>query len=383
MRIVILLVLGLALATGTLNAQDNQMGVSDERYANLARGLNLTSWFWYAPPNPMTRFADGEFEMLHDMGFTFMRVPIDLGFLLDESEDMLDAANLALLDQGIRQLHDAGLAVVIDLHSTSLADSDAANYSGALEDPAFVEVFTAFWRNFAAHLSQYDPDMTFLQLMNEPVFYDDPDAWVPILTEIAAAAREGAPEHTLIADTAHWSSIDTLTALTPLDDPNIIYDFHFYEPFPFTHQGATWSMDEVVSLRDIPYPSSPEALALFVERADSASQRSMLVDYGQERWDRQRMADYMQPAFDWAQEHGVRVINTEFGVHQPYAPAEDRARWIQDAREIMEANGVGWAMWDYDSNFGMALPLGNRILLLPDVVAALGMQMPEECPRCT
>ncbi|MBE2184759.1 MAG: cellulase family glycosylhydrolase [Anaerolineae bacterium] len=373
---------GILLMVGSVLAQGNEQGVSDERYAHLARGLNLTTWFWYAPPDPMSRYAAGEFEMLHEMGFTFMRVPIDLGFLLDESEDMLHDEHLAMVDQGIQQLHAAGLAVIIDLHSTSIDDSNAANYSGALEDPAFVEVFSNFWRNFAAHLSQYDSETTFFQLMNEPVFYDNPGAWVPILTEVAAAAREGAPEHTLIANTARWSSIETLVALTPLDDPNIIYDFHFYEPFPFTHQGATWSMDEVASLRDIPYPSSPETLAPFVERAFGDSQREMLLNYGEERWDRQAVADYLQPAFDWAREHGVRVINTEFGVYQPYAPAADRASWIQDTRETFEANGIGWAMWDYDTNFGMALPLGNHILLIPDVVAALGVQMPENCPRC-
>jgi endoglucanase len=31
-----------------------------------------------------------------------------------------------------------------------------------------------------------------------------------------------------------------LLALQPLADGNVIYNFHFYEPHEFTHQGANW-----------------------------------------------------------------------------------------------------------------------------------------------
>ena len=41
----------------------------------------------------------------------------------------------------------------------------------------------------------------------------------------------------------------------------MIYTFHDYEPFPFTHQGATWTDPAVAPLRDVPYPSTPENVA--------------------------------------------------------------------------------------------------------------------------
>jgi len=148
--VVLLMVIGQAAS-----AQDS--GVSDERFARLARGVNLMGWFWYAPETEegiRGRFKDEDFELMRDLGLTFARVPIDLNFLLDENRDnLLNLDRLALLDEGIQRLLDHDLGVVVDLHSTSLADSDAANYSGALEDPAFVEVFVRFWESFAAHLT--------------------------------------------------------------------------------------------------------------------------------------------------------------------------------------------------------------------------------------
>jgi len=47
--------------------------------------------------------------------------------------------------------------------------------------------------------------------------------------QIAAAIRAGAPRHTIIAAGARWSDDDDLVFQEPLRDPNIIYNFHFYE----------------------------------------------------------------------------------------------------------------------------------------------------------
>lgn len=50
-----------------------QTGVSDARFARLAKGVNLSNWFWYRPTGEMgirAQFADSEFVALHRMGIT-------------------------------------------------------------------------------------------------------------------------------------------------------------------------------------------------------------------------------------------------------------------------------------------------------------------------
>jgi hypothetical protein len=148
-----------------------------------------------------------------------------------------------VLDDAIAEITAADLAVIVDIHSISLSASNAANYSGALDsDDALVANFLAFWRTFAAHLAATtDPEWVFIEPMNEPVFESNPARWTAIQRDLLAAIREQAPDHTLLATSTNWSSLDTFVELEPLDDPNIVYNFHFYEPFLFTHQGATWS----------------------------------------------------------------------------------------------------------------------------------------------
>nr|ABE60666.1 endo-1,4-beta-D-glucanase [uncultured bacterium] len=360
-------------------AAAQESGVSDERFSRLAKGINLAGWFWYAPETDdgvRNRFHDADFQLMHDLGFTFVRVPIDLDFVLDETSDnLLDAEKLALLDEGIQRLLDHDLAIIIDLHSTSLADSDASNYSGALEDPEFVDVFVEFWQAFATHLKQYDPEWVFFGPMNEPVFEADPSAWLPIQERLLTAIREVAPDHTLIATGAMWSSRETLLDMTPLADPNIIYDFHFYEPFVFTHQGATWTWDAVASMRDIPYPSSPEAVQDAVDTLRNPEAKAAVLDYGEQRWDAAKVEAEIGRVAAWADEHNVRIISTEFGTYRPYAPYADRAAWIHDTRTAYEKFGIGWAMWEYDESFSVVLQSGSRPIVDKTIAEALGLNV--------
>ena len=347
------------------------------RYPRLAKGVNLTGWFWYAPKTDeeiRARFSDAEFKHLRAMGITYVRLPIDLGFLLDEaSPDLLNAAHLALVDDGIHRLIAADLAVMVDLHSTSLADSNAANYSLSLEKPAFQDLFVRWWEFFAAHLSQYDPKMVILGPMNEPVFQSNPRAWNPIQVRLVKAIRAKAPLHTIVAVGSMWSGLDSLVNLPPLDDTNLVYDFHFYEPFAFTHQGATWSSKELIPLRNVPYPSDPDKGNELAKNIKEDASRSLLMQYSYQNWNATMLANRLKAAADWAQKSNTTVICTEFGVLRDYAPPEDRAHWISDVRSILESNGIGWAMWDYDENFGLVTRTKDKVTVDEGVARALGL----------
>ena len=69
----------------------------------------------------------------------------------------------------------------------------------------------------------------FFEIMNEPEM-SDRYRWYGVESKLAAAIREGAPQHTIIAAGGRWSDDDDLVFEEPLRDPNVIYNFHFYEP---------------------------------------------------------------------------------------------------------------------------------------------------------
>ncbi|HEX7070827.1 MAG TPA: hypothetical protein VF190_08470, partial [Rhodothermales bacterium] len=145
-------------------------------------------------------------------------------------------------------------------------------------------------------------------------------------------------------------------------------------PHNFTHQGATWGWEGWRSLRDLPYPSSPEALAPVLPTLP-ADARNTARYYGEERWNREKIEQHISGVLSWAQEHGVRLTCNEFGVYRLVAPVESRAAWLSDVRSVLEEHGIGWAMWDYAGGFSVVNEQNGIRVGDPETVQALGLNV--------
>ena len=56
------------------------------------------------------------------------------------------------------------------------------------------------------------------------------------------------------------------------------------------------------------------------------------------------------------------------------SPPASRNAWIHDVRTALEADGIGWAMWDYRANFGVVTKQGGEAAVPdPATVEALGL----------
>jgi endoglucanase len=122
----------------------------------------------------------------------------------------------------------------------------------------------------------------------------------------------------------------------PLHDSNVIYNFHFYEPHIFTHQGATWSAYYWHWLRGLRYPSSPESAERAAALVPDEVDRLQVIRYGYEHWDGARIEAEMKQAAQWARRRGVPLVCNEFGVYREYAdpggPGDVVARCADRAR---------------------------------------------------
>jgi len=369
-----------SILTAPLTARPSETnGVSEVRIARLAKGINIPSWFWLnrsSVDELEKRYPDADFLLIKKLGFTNVRVPIDMANVYDKSQpDFLNKTNLPCLDRGIRKILSYELAIIIDLHSISQKEG-GSNYSGPLgQDETFTDTFCRFWTSFARHLSQFDPDWVILEPMNEPVLSGKEENWPPVQKKVTAAIRKGAPKHSILATGARWSNLDTLLELEPLRDQNVIYNFHFYEPHIFTHQGASWSSNWVKPLRDIPYPSSPEAVKDLIGKYTDERIANNIKRYGEQRWNAEKIENRMKRASEWAKKHGVRIICNEWGTYKRYCPPKYRVAWLQDVRESCEKFGIGWCMWTFDGSFGVVDRENKKVVVDKDVAKALGLNI--------
>ncbi len=178
-----------SVLTAPLTARSSETSdVSELRIARLAKGINIPSWLWLnrgSVDELEERYPDADFRLMKKLGFTNVRVPIDMANVYDKDQpDLLNKANLPYLDRGIRKILSFELAIIIDLHSISQKEG-GSNYSGPLgQDETFTDTFCRFWSSFARHLSQFDPDWVILEPMNEPVLSGKEENWPPVQKSI-------------------------------------------------------------------------------------------------------------------------------------------------------------------------------------------------------
>ena len=345
------------------------------RAEHLKRGINASEWFaqvydkrGYTPEHFQAWTTADDIALIKSMGFDHVRLSVNPQPMFSAREpNKIPADYLASLDAAVKMILDHGLAVVIDLHP----DRDFKARLGKEND--FVERFADFWRALAAHYSTWDADRVFLEIMNEPEF-SDPYRWMGVQAKLAAAIREGAPSLTIIAAGAHWSDDDDLIFQEPLHDANIIYNFHFYEPHIFTHQGATWSAYYWHWLHGLKYPSNPEQAESVAAQVPDEVDRLYVIRYGHDNWDAGRIESEMKQAAEWARRRDVPLVCNEFGVFREHADPADRAAWLRDVRTALEHNGIGWAMWDYSGSFGVVVKKDGKTAADDAVLRALGMK---------
>jgi endoglucanase len=353
----------------------NTNSIAFQRAQHLQHGINTSEWFAQADDYSVERLESfttaQDIALIEQMGFDHCRLSIDAGPLVTWHQAGQETPFMTELDKVVHAMLDHHLSVIIDIHPTS--EYKAKLFQGS----EGVGSFAGLWRALAGHFSSIDPEHIFFEIMNEPE-QKDPYRWQGIQGTVVDAIRQAAPENTIIASGAHWSGLGDLMVLEPLADPNIVYTFHDYEPFPFTHQGATWTTPEVRPERAIPYPSTPENIAPKLDQEPTLAGQLFLDTYGEDRWDAQRVENTIEFAAKWSQLHHAPVYCGEFGVHRPYAPPDARAQWLHDMRVSLEKNHIGWAMWDYQGGFGVVTKANG--VTTPDlqVLTALGLHAPQE-----
>ena len=116
--------------------------------------------------------------------------------------------------------------------------------------------FEAIWTQLADHYSR-SPDGLAFELLNEPKDAATTEVVNPIFAKTIELIRRTNPNRTIFIGPGRWNSISELPSLRlPDDDENLIVTVHNYEPFYFTHQGATWTGTDS-KLTGILFPGPP------------------------------------------------------------------------------------------------------------------------------
>ena len=344
--LVVLLALTLPAA-----AQDRAAGVqtATARAQHLKRGINASEWFAqsardYSAARTNRYIDDADIALMAQLGFDSVRLSIDPVPLeqYPRGADGLNGEFVARLDHAVDTMLAAGLAVQIDLHPEE-------NYKLQLRSGNDqIDRMTSLWRRLAAHYASRDTDRIFFEILNEPEV-GDAYRWAGIQARVAAAIREVAPKNTLIATGPNFSDIQDLLTQHPLADGS------------YTH--------------GIPYPATEGSMAELLKELPEAANRFDLERYWLDHWDAHRIRLLIDEAAAWGHSNNVPLLCNEFGAYRQFTEAPSRMNWLHEVRTALEADGIGWTMWDYRGGFGVVFKEdGKPARVDGDVVDALGMK---------
>ena len=109
----------------------------------------------------------------------------------------------------------------------------------------------------------------------------------------------------------NWQRADSLPGFQPLDDRNVVYAIHFYDPMAFTHQGHWNPNDPMSSIKGLPFPIRRDDAVvktcrarLLAERKEQSLKELDAAIAASSEGD--VIARQLEPALKWQRDHGGR-----------------------------------------------------------------------------
>lgn len=294
--------------------------------AALGRGINLGN-ILEAPAEGAWGLwlTDDLFDAAKGAGAATVRLPVRFSNHAAATRPYaLDEAFMRRVDHAVDAALARGLRIVVDMHHHRQLDGDPLDAGEFAVDPSVLdERVAAIWRQVAQRY-RTRPDSVLFELYNEPHGALTAGRWNLLLASVIAAIRAVDTVHYLVVGPVSWNNAYALGGLTlPEVDRRLIVTVHSYEPFSFTHQGASWAG----------MANSP------VTDCCTAGQLAAI-------------AAPLEVARQWSLSAGRPVWVGEWGSYE-MAPYAARVAYTQAMRSALEARGLPWAYWELAAGFGI------------------------------
>jgi len=324
------------------------------------RGFNLLEKF--IASNSNDPFKESDFEMIAELGFDFVRLPMSYWCWSDPKEwRKLDEKILKEIDQAVEFGKQYNVHVNINFHRAPgfSVDRSAREPFNLWLDEEAQEAFDYHWSHFAERYKGKPNKQVSFNLVNEPATLDferlkplTAELHNKVIRRVVKAIRNVDPNRLIIADGMWWGREPAYD----LADLNIAQSTRGYEPMQITHYLASW-VDGADKWPVASWPLVPEASTELRYLSDEMNQYyvNTLSKYGVSpnmEWNRERIRLQMIEPWKKLQAMGVGVHVGEFGAFSR-TPHELVLAWMRDLMGQWKDAGWGWAMWNFRGGFGI------------------------------
>ncbi|QSI77041.1 glycoside hydrolase family 5 protein [Niveibacterium microcysteis] len=301
------------------------------------RGVAFGNEVYSKNPLPTTHHGEADYARLRDMGMNLVRFYLYYGTLEDDTAPFrYKQSGWDWLDRNVAWARAHGIYLILNLHVPQGGFQSLGEGGALWSQPANQDRFVALWRAIAARYAD-EPVIAGYDLLNEPVVPRGKQQWQQLAQRTANAIREVDRRHSVIVERVNavagkWDNDAEMNFVT-ISDPNVVYTFHFYEPFAFTHTHAPW------------------AGMARVEGGQWGPQRHAEITSGFKRY------------LDWGARKGVPLYLGEFGlIRAAFEANRNGLGWAADMIDLAEAANLPWTWHSYhEDHFALYYGYGTPI----------------------
>nr|ABW39353.1 glycoside hydrolase family 5 [uncultured bacterium] len=342
-----------------------------------SKGVNFSNWFESAGADAIqfTRYVEHDFANAKSLGVEVIRLPVRMHSMTSGSPDYtVDPLLFKFLDMAVSWAEKYGIYIIIDNHSFD----SVKNTENDID-----KILIPVWEQFARRYKDRS-DYVLYEILNEPHGISDA-RWGEIQGRAINAIRKYDTKHFIVAGGTEYNSINKLSAIPKYADSKIIYTFHFYDPFLFTHQGAGWTGTPVLTnLAGVPFPYDSKRRPKIPSDLRGTWVENSLNNEYKKASDPKTLYNTLNKAVSFSKERNVPVYCGEFGVFMINSFNEDRVRWYRIVTAALAKRNISRTSWDYYGGFGLFNTDGKRDFyedMNTDVARAMGFTPPAQSPR--
>lgn len=333
------------LVLAFLAAHSQQREAAFQMNQRLGRGINMGNSFeapteteWGNPWKPEY------FRIISELGFKHVRIPIRWETAARSSATPPYTIQASFMNR-IRQVVDTALKyklhAIINMH----------HHEALIADPEGQKArFLSQWGQISQFFRDY-PDSLLFEVLNEPNGPLTAEKWNLFFADALTEIRKTNPTRTVLMGVAEWGGLSTISALQFPADENIILTIHYYNPFHFTHQGASWSEGSDAWLGTLWQDTEGE---------------------------RETVRSEFRAAKELSQQQHIPIHIGEYGAYSK-ADMASRVRWTTFMSRWFEEQEFSWAYWEFSAGYGIYNPQTKK-LNTPLVDALLHNSIPPATP---
>ncbi len=302
-----------------------------------------------------TYITESDVINIKNMGMDHIRLGFDQ-IVLEEAPYCYREEIFEIIGNFVLWCKKAEINVVLNMHKAIGNYCDIPEKVTLFDSQELHDRFVAMWLEFEKRFAN-DNSVAF-ELLNE-VRDIKGELWNDLAERTLKEIRKLNKERKVIIGTTCWNSCWKLNDLRLYDDGNVIYTFHTYSPFEFTHQRGVLQENTLYYNRKMEYPSDDieryRDYFRVVENRDNA-----YPNY--DRIDMEYIRDTLGGAIEFTKKHPDKILWCgEFGTIR-HADIKSRENWMHDVIKVLKDNGIPYSVWNYLSTPND----GNRFSLVDD-----------------